>query len=34
MEDIKSSEEIFGARLLQEVEESEESLESVCLLYR
>ncbi|PQE19132.1 Peptidase M43 pregnancy-associated plasma-A protein [Rutstroemia sp. NJR-2017a BBW] len=29
MEDIKSSEEIFGARLLQEVGESEESLESL-----
>ncbi|KAM3079331.1 hypothetical protein ACMFMG_005765 [Clarireedia jacksonii] len=29
MEDIKSSEEIFGARLLQEVRENEESLESL-----
>lgn len=31
MEEVKSSQEIFGGRLLREVEESEESLESVCL---
>ena len=30
--DIQSSEEIFGGRLLRKVDESEESLESVCSL--
>lgn len=31
--DIRSSEEIFGGRLLREVDESEESLESVCRIF-